>query len=101
PIVSLDRCIAIPMGEEIEADGARLRTFGPNAVAGGHLGVLRHQGLELGLRSLMVEEGRTRPAEDAGELRPRIGLAHVDYANCFDPRPRRLGTIGPRRLSGL
>jgi hypothetical protein len=68
PIVSLDRCIAIPMGEEIEADGARVRTFGPNAVAGGHLGVLRHQGFELRLCPLMVEKSRSRGAEEASEL---------------------------------
>ena len=49
----------------------------------------------------MVEERRAGCAEEAGELRPRIGLAHVDDANRFDPRPRRLDAIGARRLAGL
>jgi hypothetical protein len=101
PIVSLDRCMAVPLGEKIKADRARLRALGPNAVAGSFLGVLWHQGLELGLGPLMVEKRRSRGAEEASELRPRIGLAHVDNANRFDPRPRRLDPIGARRLPGL
>src|ERR1700679_2600478 len=101
PIVSLDRCITVLLSEEIEADRARLRTFGPNAVAAHLLCVIRHQSLELGLCPLVVQKSGTRGAEETGELHPRIGAAHVDYANCFDPRPRRLNAIGARRLSGL
>src|SRR5271169_3110207 len=79
PMVSLDRCMApLPTGEQIEADRPRLRPFGPNAMAGGFLGVLGHQGLELELGPLVVEKGGTGRAEEAGELGPRIGLAHVD-----------------------
>src|ERR1700684_1458019 len=78
PIVSLDRCMIVLLNEKIEADRARLRAFGPNAVAGHLLCVLRHQGFELGLGPLMVDERRAGCAEEASELRPRIGLAHVD-----------------------
>src|ERR1700722_17689121 len=101
PIVSLDRCIAVLPNEKIEADCARLRALGPNTVAGGLFCVLRHQSFEFGLCSFMVEKRRSRGAEEARGLRPRIGLAHVDHANCLDPRPRRLPAIGVRRLSGL
>ena len=89
------------MGEKIKADRSRLRSLGPDAMAGGFLRILRHQGLEFGLGSLMVEKGGARGAEEACELRPGIGLAHVDDANRFDPRPRRLDAIGARRLTGL
>ena len=44
PIVSLDRFIAVLLGEEVKADRARLRTCGRNAAARRILGVLRHQG---------------------------------------------------------
>src|SRR3984885_7007426 len=101
PIVSLDRCMIVLLNEKIEADRARLRAPCPNAAAGGLLCVLRHQSFELGLCPFVVEKSRSRGAEEAGELRPRIGLAHVDDANCFDPWPWRLDAIGARRLSGL
>src|SRR5208282_4758098 len=48
-----------------------------------------------------VEKRRTGGAEEAGELGPRIGRAHVDDPDRFDPRPRRLNAIGPRRFSRL
>jgi hypothetical protein len=47
----------------------------------------------------MIKESGTRGAEEAGELGPRVGLAHVDDADRLDPRPRRLDAIGARRLS--
>ena len=72
PIVSLDRCMARPHVEKIEADGARLRTFGANAVSRGFLGVLGHQSFQLRLGALVFEEGegveRNRPANSAQEL---------------------------------
>jgi hypothetical protein len=49
----------------------------------------------------VIEKGGARDAEEAGELRPGIGLTHVDDANRFDPRPRRLDAIGERGLAGL
>src|ERR1700758_3870802 len=102
-MVSLDRCMAafLIMGEKIKTDRARLRSLGPDAVAGSFLGVLRHQRLELGPGPLMVEKGRAGGAEEASQLRPGIRLAHVDDANCFDPRPRRLDPVGARRVPSL
>src|SRR5580704_8580584 len=70
-------------------------------MAGRFFHVFRHQGLQLGLGALMVDERRAGGAEEAGELSPGIGLAHVDNANRFDARPRRFDAIGPRRLAGL
>src|ERR1700722_18546270 len=78
PIDSLDRCTVLLRRKEIETNSARLRSLGANAMAGGFLRVLLHQSFELGLGSLMVEKGGTGRAEEAGELRPRIGFAHVD-----------------------
>src|SRR5271165_299987 len=102
PIVSLDRCTTfLPRGEKIKTDRARFRSLGANAVAGGFLRVLRHQGFELGFGPFVVEKGGTGRAEEPGELRPRIGLAHIDDPNRFDPRPRRLNAIGARGLPGL
>src|SRR5277367_2322611 len=85
PMFSLDCCMALlPTGEKIEADRAGLRPFGPNPMAGSFLGVLGHQGLDFGLGSLAVEKGGAGRAEEAGELGPRIGLAHVDDSDSFD-----------------
>jgi hypothetical protein len=70
PIVSLDRCMAVLLGGKIEADRAGLRALGANAVPGRLFGVLRHQGLELGLGALMVDKGGAGGAEETGELRP-------------------------------
>jgi len=90
--------MAVLLDEKIEADRARLRTFRPDAMAGGLLRILRHQGLELRFRPLVVGKGGTAGAEEAGKLRPRIGLAHVDDADSLGPRPRRLDAIGAREL---
>src|ERR1700678_4211788 len=76
PIVSLDRCIAAFPSEEIKADRARLRALAANAVAGCFLGVLRHQRLEFGLGSFMVEKGGTGGAEETGS-RESISLAQA------------------------
>src|SRR5215470_290444 len=57
PIVSLDRCTANLRFEEIETDGARLRTLRANAMADRFLGILRHERLQLGFRALMVQKG--------------------------------------------
>src|SRR6516225_7479554 len=68
PIVSLVRCTVSLHLEQIEADGTRLRTSGPDAVADGFLGILRHQRFQLGLRSFMVQTGLPCAAEQAGKL---------------------------------
>src|SRR5271157_1522637 len=101
PMDSLDRCMAVLLGEKIETNRARLRALRPNAMAGRLLGVRGNESLELGLGAFMVEKGGARGAEEPGELRPRVGLAHVDHPDRFDPRPRRLDAIRPRGLAGL
>ena len=70
-------------------------------MADGLLGVLRHQRLEFGLGALMVEKGRARRAEQPGEFRPGVRLAHVDDPDGLDPRPRRLDAVGSWGLAGL
>ena len=67
----------------------------------GLLGVLRHQGLELTFRPLMVVKGLPRVAEQGGELGPRIRRAHVEDADRLDARPRRLDAKEVRRLAAL
>src|SRR5271167_612009 len=74
PMVSLHRCMASLRREKIKADGAGLRTPGPDAVAGGFLRVLGHQGLQLGLCALVLEEGGAGRTIEAGEFRPGIGF---------------------------
>ena len=49
PMVSLERCMAVLHLEQVEADGPGFRAFGPQAMADGFLGVLRHQFLQFGL----------------------------------------------------
>jgi hypothetical protein len=71
------------------------------AVAGCFFHVFRHQGFELRLGALMVDERRAGCAEEVGEICPRIRPAHIDNANRFDPRPRWLDAIGPRRLASF
>src|ERR1700683_3893654 len=101
PIDSLERGTVFLRRKEIETDRARLRTFGPNTVAGRFFHVFRHQGFELGLGPLMVDERRAGCAEEAGELSPGIRVAHIDHPNRFDARPRRFDPIGPRCLARL
>ena len=85
PMVSLDRCMAfLTLNEKIKADCARFRPFGPNAIAGGFLGVIGHQGHAFGLGS----HGRGRPSAWRGkgqQTRPRNSTRHVDDASRFDP----------------
>src|SRR5580700_1920406 len=72
PIDSLERCTVLVRREEIETHRARLRALGSDAVAGCFFCVFRHQGLQLGLGALMVDERRRvaqkRPANSAQEL---------------------------------
>src|SRR5208283_2528388 len=65
------------------------------------LRVFGHQGFEFGLGSLMVEKSETRRAEETRGFRPRIGLAHIDEPNRFDPGPRGLDAERIRGLAGL
>src|SRR6516164_8153064 len=88
---SLERCIGPLHLEEIKAHSARLRASRPQPMADRLLGVLRKQGLQLAFGPLVFEVSRPGSAEQPGEFRPTIGRAHIDDANGFDARARRLG----------
>ena len=97
----LDRCMAALDLEQIEADGARFRTPGADAVADRLLGILRHQGFQFGLGSLVLEKCSPRAAKYTRKLRPGIGCAHVDDPHRLDSRPGRLDTEEARGLAAL
>ena len=74
PMVSLDRCMAaLPTGEKIKADRARLRPFGPNAMAGGFFGVS-------GIKALSSDLARSwsRKAERVAQKRPANSAQELD-----------------------
>src|SRR5215831_2829257 len=75
---SLDRCMDGLRRQDVKTHRPRFRPLGPHPVPDRLLGVLRHQGLELALRALMVEEGIPGVAEERCELRPGIRCAHID-----------------------
>ena len=56
---------------------------------------------QLRLCGIVLEISRTGPMKDSGKLSPRIGRAHVDRSNCFDPGPRGLDAKQARALAGL
>src|SRR5262245_23900248 len=69
---SLDRGMGGLRLHDIKAHRTRFRALGPHPMADCLLGIVRHQGLELALRALMVEEGFPGVAEERCELRPGI-----------------------------
>src|SRR6266567_2835942 len=77
-IDSLDRCMGRLHVEQIEANGPDLRSPRPQPMADCLLGVLRKQGLELGLSALVFEIGRPGGAEERREFCPAVGRAHID-----------------------
>src|SRR5262249_27043748 len=99
PIVSLDRCMAFSLDlDEFEINSAGFRALSPNAMPDRLLGTLRDQALELGLGLLVLKMSLPGAHKDAGNLRPGIGAAHIDKADCLDSRLRR---IHPKEGRGL
>src|ERR1035437_3963150 len=90
PMVSLERCIGQLRIHEVKADGPRFGPFGAQTVPNGLLGILRHQLFQVGLGAFMFLVGRAGSAVHGRELRPRVGGAHIDDADRFQPWPRRL-----------
>src|SRR5262249_54959093 len=88
---SLDRGMAGLALQDIKAHRARFRALCSHAMPDDLPGILRHQGLELAFRPLVVEKGAPGVAEEPGELGPGVGRAHVDDADGLDAWPRRLG----------
>src|ERR1051325_4350721 len=100
PIESLDRCMTVLHGENVEADGSGFRALRPDPVTERFLRVFRHQDLELGLGAVMVEESRPGGTKRAGKLGQGIGGAHVDDAHGLDARTRWFDQEEPRGLAG-
>src|SRR5215469_10711848 len=66
PMVSLECCMVTLGFEEVEADGARFRTFGAHPVADCLLGIFWHQGFELNFGPLMIQKGLPGVTEEVG-----------------------------------
>src|SRR6478609_5450850 len=84
PILWLDRCMARLLTDDVKADGAGLRALGADAMTRGFPGVLGHQGLQLGPRSLMVQGCLPGRLKQAGKLGPGVGSAHIDGPDRLD-----------------
>src|SRR5579872_6197131 len=84
PMLALDCCMVSLQIKKIETDRARFRSLGTHPVPRGLPGILRHKCLELGLGPVVIERGGAGQPVEVGELRPRIGAAHIDGSNGFD-----------------
>jgi hypothetical protein len=69
PIDSLERCIFGLHIKEIEADCARFRALGPDAMSRCLLGILGHEPLEFSLGILVFQKGRSCLAKNPSEFR--------------------------------
>src|SRR6516164_5114901 len=98
---SLDRGMSGLRLQHIKAHRARFRALCFHAVPDGLLGILGHQGFELGFGPFVVEKGVPGVAEESSELRPGIRRAHIYDADGLDARPRRLGIDQVRCFAGL
>src|SRR5215469_13971342 len=101
PIASLERCTANLRVDEVEADGARFRALGTNAMTDCFFGILRHQHFQLSLASLMIEKSLPGAAEQAGKFGPGIRSAHIHNPDRFDPRRWWFNTEDARGLAAL
>src|SRR4030081_3718892 len=72
PIVSLERCMACLHVHEIEAHRPGFGALRPDAMPNRLLGVLRHDGLEVGLCPFMFEKCRAGGAKNGRQITPRI-----------------------------
>src|SRR6266404_9879544 len=99
-MLSLDRCMGNLHLDQIEADRARFRTFGPDTVAHGLPGILGHQALEFAPGTLMVGMGVPGLAKQPGKLGPGIGGVHVDHPYRFYPGFRWFAIEQSRGFAG-
>ena len=72
-----------------------------DAVADRFLGILWHQGFQLGLGSLVLQKCLPRVPKQTRKLRPGIGCAHVNNPDGLNPRPRRRNAEEARGLATL
>src|SRR5262249_296548 len=101
PMVSLERCTAWLPLDEVKADCTCLGALGPDPVPDDLFGILRHQSLELGFGSLMLEKGLTGLAKQSSKFAPGIRGAHIDNPDCLDAGFWWIDTEEPRGLSAL
>src|SRR5215211_3048657 len=84
--LSLDRCTARLLLQEVEAHSARFGSLCPDTMAHCLFGILRHQSLELGLCPLVLQVRGPRFPEQGCILCPRIGGVHVNDPDGRNPR---------------
>src|SRR5262249_15175998 len=89
PTDSLDRCMARPRVQEVEAHRAGFGALCSHPMSDRLFGVFGQQGLEFGLGSLVIEIRWTSAAKERGEFGPGIRRTHIDDANRLDTRSRR------------
>ena len=65
-------CIVILDVQDIEADGARFRALGSDAMADGLLCIRRHEAPQFGLGGFMFVMCRAGSDENCGQFGPRI-----------------------------
>src|SRR4030088_1455698 len=98
PIVSLERCMGRLHVHEIEAHRPGFGALGPDPVPDRLLGVLGHDGLEVGLGPFMLEKCRAGGAKYGRQIGPRVRRAHVDDPHRRDAGP---GWLDPKNMRGL
>src|SRR6187399_149310 len=90
PTLWLERCMAGLLSEQVKADGPGLRALCADAMTRGFPGILRHQGLQLGPRSLVIQGRLPSCLKQAGKFGPCVGAAHIDGPDRLDLCPWRL-----------
>src|SRR5436305_7528744 len=100
-ILGLDLCMRHLRLQQLKADRAGFGALTADAMSDRLPGVLGHQGLELALRSLVIDERLAGFAEKPGELAPGIRAAHVDDTDSLDARSRRFRVDQVRCFAGL
>src|SRR4051812_35413796 len=87
--------------QQVKTHRARFGALASNAMSNRLLGIFGHQALELALGSLVVEKGLAGFSEQPCEFAPGVGSAHIDNANGFNTRSRRLSVDQVRFLARL
>ena len=97
----LDCCMSILGIQERKGDGTGFGALGAHAMADCLLRVLRHEAFQFSLGSLVFEKCRVSLSKRASEFCPGIGRAHIDDADRFNPRLRRVDAEQGRGLAAL
>src|SRR6266536_911328 len=100
-IDSLDRCMGGLRLEEIEANRTGFRAAGADPVSDRLPGIFGKEGLEFGLRLLVLDVGLSGPAEGAGEFGPAVRGTHIDHPDGLDAGSGRLDPEQSRRFAAV